>query len=59
MMRSFLHNFYLQENDKVIDALKLMVSKNVGFVSILEENKLVGILTVDDIAKYLADKKVI
>ena len=59
MMRSFLHNFYLQENDKVNDALKLIVSKNVGFVSILEENKLVGILTVDDIAKYLADKKVI
>ncbi len=59
LMRSFLHNFYLQENDKAIDALKLMVSKNVGFVTILEDNQLVGILTVDDIAKYLADKKVI
>lgn len=59
VMRGFSDDVHLDTHDKVLDALKLMVSKNISFITVQKEGRLVGILTIDDIAKYLADKKVI
>lgn len=59
VMKGFEANFFLRSEDKAINALKTMVAENISFISVMKDNHLVGILTVDDIAKYLADKKVI
>lgn len=59
VMKAFKPNIYLKEKDRAIEALKLMVSHNINFISIVDGDRLAGILTVDDIAKYLANKKII
>lgn len=59
VMRKVNNNIFLNQDDKVIDALKKMVDSKVSFVSVKRDEKLVGILTMDDIVNYLADKKVI
>jgi len=59
VMRHNVNNLYLQQEDRVLTALKQMVSSKVSFISVRDHDQLIGILTLDDIAKYLSDQKVI
>jgi len=59
IMKPNTNNLYLQQEDKVLNALKQMISSRVSFVSVRDHNQLIGVLTLDDIAKYLSDQKVI
>lgn len=59
VMRQLDMNIFLNKEDRALQALKEMVASRINFVSVRENNRLIGILTIDDIAKYLSDKKVI
>jgi len=61
VMKQNTNNLYLEQEDKVLDALKQMVAHKVSFISVRnhDHDQLIGILTLDDIAKYLSDKNVI
>ena len=59
VMKRFDSNIFLNKDDQALKALKNMILNKVNFVSIREQGRLVGVLTIDDIARYLSDKKVI
>ena len=59
VMKRFETNIFLSKEDEVLQALKKMIASKINFVSVRDNDRLVGILTIDDIAKYLSDKKVI
>lgn len=59
-MRLYPKNIYLRPSDKVLKALKLMIVNELTFLPVKNsENKLVGVITLDEIAKYLSEKNVI
>ncbi len=59
-MRRFPYNLFVKVDDQAVKALRLMLSSNINFIPVKdEEGKLKGLLTLEDIADYLNEKKVI
>lgn len=58
-MKIFPKNIFLSPNDNALKALKLMTKNEITFVPIKKDQKIVGVVTVDEIAKFLADQGII
>lgn len=58
-MESFPSNISVAENTETLRALKIMIEKNISFLPVKREGHIVGMITLEEIANYLAESKTI
>ena len=59
IMRSFPDNLSLRPESKAIEALKIMIEKDLSFLPIKKDSRIVGMITLESIANYLAEERII
>lgn len=58
-MESFPHNISVAENTESLRALKIMIEKNLSFLPVKREGRIIGMITLEEIANYLAESNMI
>lgn len=58
-MENFPSNLEVGEATESLLALKLMIEKNVSFLPVKREGKIVGMITLEEIASYLSENNMI
>lgn len=59
VMRSFPKNLFLQPRAKALDALRIMMEKDLSFLPVKTDKRIVGMITLESIANFLAEERVI
>jgi Zn-dependent protease/predicted transcriptional regulator len=55
IMRLFPAKLSTELNESVLSSLKKMIERDVAFLPVMQENKIVGMITLESISKYLSE----
>jgi Zn-dependent protease/predicted transcriptional regulator len=59
IMRTFPKQVFMKPKNKVLDALKIMIEEDLAFLPIKKDRHIVGMITLESIASFLAEEKII
>lgn len=59
VMRPYPSKLTISPEEKAIKALKIMIDKDISFIPVIAENKMIGMITLESVADYLNEREVI